>query len=275
MHACLVPAAWHVVRRSTLSVTLTTIGLALIGMLSGCDRVENHGGRPMSYWIGELTSTDTLRRRQSAEAFAHDAPNTPEAVGALLNALATEGEADVHATLAEALSALGPDAVNAVPALSRLVRDEHLVVRLRAVSALGRIGARSTSAIPALVEALADNEHDVRAAAADALAATGPAAASATPALVALLQHDRIGWVRLRAATALGAIHSDPSRVVPALAARLAEDWPVMRIQALQSLAAYGAEAAAVSSGIEAATRDSVVEVRIAARIAARAAGSR
>lgn len=250
-------------------VWLLTTLLALLG--SGCGRAENHGGRPMSYWIANLTSPDSALRHSAAEAFAHDVPSSPEAVAALLQALGTEQEADVHATLADALSAIGPNAVAAVPTLTRLLRDEHVAVRQRAAVALGTVGAGSTVTVPALVRALGDPDHDVRAAAAGALEHIGPAASTAVGPLVSLMNNDRIGWVRLRAAAALGAIHAEPDIVVPALARNLGDDWGEMRRQALVSLAAFGPAANDARSAIEARTRDSVTDVREAALRTARA----
>ena len=248
----------------------------LLGMLltlfgSGCEPAENHGGQPMSYWIANLTSHDSTLRHRAAQAFAHDVPSSPEAIAALLQALGTEQEADVHATLAEALSALGPDAVAAVPTLTRLLRDEHVAVRQRAAVALGTVGGGSAATVPALVGALADPDHDVRAAAAGALEHIGPPAATAVGPLVTLMKNDRIGWVRLRAAAALGAIHAAPGLAVPALARQLGDDWGEMRRQALVSLAAFGPAANDVSSAIRARTRDSVSDVREAALRTARA----
>ena len=241
----------------------------------GCRRVEDHAGQPMSYWIASLTSPDTLLRRRAAEAFAHDVPGSPEAVDALLRALATEQEADVHVTLADALAGLGPDAVAAVPALIRLLSDEHVEVRVRTVSALGTIGVRSTAAVPAITGALADADHDVRANAALALERIGPPAVTATGALVKVVQGDRIGWVRLRAVVALGAIRGDPGLVVPVLAQQLDADWTEMRRQALMTLAAYGTKAGAAAPAIRARLADSVSDVRVAARQAMRASVAR
>lgn len=262
----------RIVRRD-LAIRVVGMSLAVLLPLvgSGCQPAENHGGQPMSYWIANLTSPDSTLRHRAAEAFAHDAPNSPEAVAALLQALGTEQEADVHATLADALSAIGPDAVAAVPTLTRLLHDEHVAVRQRAAVALGTVGAGSTVTVPALVSALGDPDHDVRAAAAGALEHIGPAASPAVGPLVSLLKNDRIGWVRLRAAAALGAIHAEPGVVVPALARQLGDDWGEMRRQALVSLAAFGPAASDASSAIQARTRDTVSDVREAALRTARA----
>ena len=133
--------------------------------LGACrDAPEQHGGKPMSYWITQITSTDSSQRRAAAEAFAHDAARSPEAARALLAVLQTERTSDVHAVVAEALGSLGTEGATAVPELVRLSRDEHAEVRRHAASALANIGASSTSAVETLTAALDDADHDVRAA---------------------------------------------------------------------------------------------------------------
>jgi len=210
-----------------------------------------------------MTSPDSVVRHQAVAAFAHDAGRSEEAARALLEVLGSEREADVHATIAEALGTLGPNALAAAPALVRLLDDEHEAVRQSAASALGSLGARSPLVIPALMHALDDPAHDVRTAAIDGLGAEGPAAAAAAPRLAQLVATDRIGFVRLRSAIALGRIRAEPLMVVPLLA-RVArsDEWSTLRAAAIEALAGYAAQNPDASRAIEAAAQDTSEDVR-------------
>lgn len=245
--------------------------LALLLLVGGCRREVEHDGRPIEYWVGQMTSGDSLVRHRAIEAFAHDAGRSPAAARALLAVLATEREAHVHATIADALGLLGPDAVDAVPALIGLLDDEHEIVRTRAVSALGRIGATSPRVVPALARALRDPDHDTRAAAADALGAMGPAARAAVPGLIQIVRGDRMGFARLRATIALGRIRSNADEVLPVLASTLGSDWPMLREATYDAISRYGTEARPVRETLRAGIRDSSPEVRLAATRALRA----
>ena len=244
----------------------------LLPLLLACREKEvEHEGKPMAYWVQQMTNPDSTIRHQAVAAFAHDAGRSPEAARALLEVLGSEAEADVHATIADALGTLGPNALAAAPALVRLLDDEHEAVRQSAASALGSLGARSPLVVPALVHALDDPAHDVRSAAVDGLAGEGSAASSAVPRLVRIVSTDRIGFVRLRATVALGRIGAEPTVVVPLLV-RLTttEDWPALRAAAIDALARYSRTDRAAAGAIEAATRDTSADVRDAASRARR-----
>lgn len=245
--------------------------IVMTAAATGCREEERHGGRPTSYWVAHLTSPDSSIRRQAAEAFAHDAPRTPEAIDALLQALSSETDADIHATIAEALGALGSDATSATPQLVRLLEDDHLAVRQRAASALGTVGRGSAIAAAALARALRDPDHDVRAASAQSLGRLGPSAGGQTDALLTTLRTDRIGWVRLQAVVALGRIGREPGAVVPVLVARTQDEWSSMREESIAALGAYGPAAEAALPSLRAKLRDSMPEVRTAAARAVRA----
>lgn len=239
----------------------------LLAVLLACREKEvEHEGKPIAYWVQQMTNPDFTIRHQAVAAFAHDAGRSPEAARALLQVLGSEAEADVHATIADALGTLGPNALAAAPALVRLLDDEHEAVRQSAASALGSLGARSPLVVPALIHALDDPAHDVRAAAVDGLAGEGSAASSAVPRLVRIVSTDRIGFVRLRATLALGRIRAEPAVVVPVLVRVAAtEDWPTLRAAAIDALASYSRADRAAALAIEAATRDTSPDVRDAA----------
>lgn len=236
-----------------------------LGISVACQREVTHDGKPIEYWVTQMTSTDSTVRHHAIEAFAHDAGRSPEAAQALLAVLSTEREADVHATIADALGLLGPNALPAAPALVRLLGDEHEIVRARAATALGGIGTASPLTVPALIKALGDPDHDVRASAAAALGQVGPPAAEAVPALVGLTKSDRIGFVWLQATKAIGLIHANPGVALPALVAELDSDWSALREEALMAIARFGTAAASTAPAVRKATRDSTLDVRVTA----------
>jgi HEAT repeat protein len=72
---------------------------------------------------------------------------------------------DVRYTAVSVLGSYGPEAREAVPALTKALRDPDKHVRTGVAYALAEIGADARSAIPALVEASKDRDADVRSAA--------------------------------------------------------------------------------------------------------------
>lgn len=107
----------------------------------------------------------------------------------------------VRQVAAGALGAMGPEAVEAVPALIQALGDEDIFVRDGAAGALGAIGPEAKEAVPALIEALR-NADVPRSSAAWALGAIGPEAWDAVPVLIEALGDEDI-YVRMRAAEAL------------------------------------------------------------------------
>ena len=260
-------------RSATTAPVIRSLCAVAFPVLLACREKEvEHEGKPIAYWVQQMTSPDSTIRHQAVAAFAHDAGRSAEAARALLEVLGSEAEADVHATIADALGTLGPNALAAAPALVRLLDDEHEAVRQSAASALGSLGARSPLVVPALIHALDDPAHDVRTAAIDGVGGEGPAAASAVPRLARLASSDRIGFVRLRATIALGRIGAAPDEVVPILV-RLArtEDWPTLRAAAIEALASYSAQNQQASRAIDAAAADTSPDVRDAVTRARRA----
>ncbi|MES2178483.1 MAG: HEAT repeat domain-containing protein [Gemmatimonadota bacterium] len=239
--------------------------LVIVLGVAACSREVEHEGRPISYWIDQMTSADSMVRHRAVEAFAHDASKSPEAARALMAVLASERDADVHATVAEALGSLGPNALEATPALVRLLEDNHIVLRERAASTLGEIGTRSPLVVPALVSALMDPHHDVRAAAAEALGRIGSGAATGAIPLARLVQTDGIGWVRVQAAQALGKIGSERDTVIPILVRATRSERSELRMAALEALGHFLAPGASADSAITLALRDSNPDVRDAA----------
>jgi HEAT repeat protein len=78
-------------------------------------------------------------------------------------------DANIRYTAASVLGKYGPEAVSAVPALTKALGDADKNVRVGAAYALAEIGPLANSAVPALRKATKDRDQDVRDAAAYSL----------------------------------------------------------------------------------------------------------
>jgi len=158
--------------------------------------------------------------------------------------LSAEEQTELQIAAADILMLLRSEANPAVPALIRAAQHPSPRMRRVAATTLGTIGPRADAAIPVLGELiLFDDAEDVRDAAAIALGGLGD---PAIPALVTLLQDQDVD-VRWRAADALGLLPGNSPVVEQALDLALADDAPVVRITALESLWALSRNAARVA----------------------------
>ena len=247
------------------------VGAVVIVVVAACGHREDaHNGQPINAWYQALHSPDPRVREQAATVIAKAAPEHPETLGALLVALAAEGDSDVHVVLAGALGALGPSAASAVPALVRLVRDDHEEVRSTVVVALGRIGLVSPAVLPTLLGALRDPSHDVRAVAADAIAnaARGDSVAArvVVPPLTVAMS-DPIGFVRWRAVAALAILPVPDSLALPLFARAFSDEFWKVRTAACEGAGRRGTGARALEPMLRrlAMSNDENAETRDAA----------
>jgi HEAT repeat protein len=158
----------------------------------------------------------------------------------------------------QALGGFGPEAAEAVPELTRALRDEDRRVRWFAAEALGLIGPEAKAATPALVEAIrspdvatgdavddgeALKDGPIRLIAAFALGRIGPGARAAVPELIAALSGPD-SRVRGAAARALGLMGPDAREAIPHLI-RLAGRGSVSGVAecAQEALTQLGADA--------------------------------
>jgi HEAT repeat protein len=191
-------------------------------------------------WVSTAMGSDALYSELANRLLAALADALSEALAALSDAdPATRGDAAV------ALAALGPDAAEAVPALSKLLGgdEKEAALRYAAAYALGRIGpaaapvaeslrglaksddelmasvavwallkiepdnkAQVATAVPVLRKALRGKRDLARLEAAAALGDLGGAAASAVPILELVSEDDPLPAVRTAAAAALAKI---------------------------------------------------------------------
>jgi HEAT repeat protein len=125
------------------------------------------------------------------------------AVYRLIRLLNNSGDSYVRVRTLRALERLGPDATDAVPALTAIVRnDSDIYAQLYAIDALKQIGVSSREVIDSLTNALQSDAAGIRTAAALALSRLN--AESAVPALLAALDRDEIYQNRRAFVIALG-----------------------------------------------------------------------
>jgi HEAT repeat protein len=223
------------------------------------------GGNAISGLMQVLDSdTDTLVRRDAAQALgvigrdAHvavpallkrfrgdpDAVVKKAALDALVNTITQDDkdalpdllqalhnpDADVAKSAALALANLGgAGAKEAVPFLIKALKDDDDPTRRLAAAALANIGEYAVRALPDLTAALGDRDADVRRLAALALGRMGPLAKSAVPELIKALAASEPEEVRKYAAEALSNIDPNDADAVAALIRMLGEDpsWRV------------------------------------------------
>ena len=104
-----------------------------------------------------------------AAELARWGPAAAPAVPALRQSLRYPYSRDARFASAEALGAIGPPAVEAVPDLVEALSDEHDAIRYQSAYALGSIGKPARCAVPVLAGLLWDPERQVRIYAAGAI----------------------------------------------------------------------------------------------------------
>jgi HEAT repeat protein len=185
-------------------------------------------------------------------------------IAPLLEAL-REPQPEARLKALQAIEKLGPQAVEAIPALVDTLGDGEAEVRAAAAGALGAIGPAAESAIPALIKALADRGIVIRvedglpkqvpvwAVVGSALGRIGPAA---LPDLIPLLAGENLQMCG-GAAQAIHVIGPEAKEAVGPLLELLAKDEPFTRRAAIYALMGIGPEAkAAVPALTEALTHE-------------------
>jgi HEAT repeat protein len=207
-----------------------------------------------------LKDDDLSVRSEAATALGEIGPTAKDAVPALL-ATATQKDFDfIEPIIAITLGKIGPAAV---PALTTALEGKGVGLRRTAATALGLIGPKAAAAAPALAAALADSEASVRQYAAQALGQIGPAAKGELPKLTPALK-DRDGAVRVGTALALWQIDRRTEGVA-VLTEVLGGKSGYLRERAARALGEIGAEAKAALPALAAALADKEAGVRAAA----------
>lgn len=186
-----------------------------------------------------LLAADTLGQLRS-----------PAAIGVLTRQLlqprrnSSYKETLLRQTLIDSLALAGPQAVGALPALSRATEDSSANIRRSACQTIGAMGPRADGALIPLLERLVlDDDAAVKDAAADALARVGPVA---IPNLTELLERGGpdLQW---RAAKSLGQMGRRAKDAIPQLTRALQSPDDGVRIEAADALLQVSRDATLVS----------------------------
>jgi HEAT repeat protein len=180
-----------------------------------------------------------------------------------------EPDVEVRRAAAEWLGEIGPEAREAVPSLTKLLKDRDVRVRLRSAAALWNIDrggdllavmraglqddnpairaeaatglgfvfrSEGRPAVTALMKHLWDDDSLVRSAAAESLGRIGPPTEKAVPALIALLRGEEEDHVHSAAAEALGRFGPAAKEAMPVLIERLKHPDRYVRVCAALAL---------------------------------------
>jgi HEAT repeat protein len=206
-----------------------------------------------------------VRRDAAIKISRADRAAQRAALPVLIDLLRDEKDGQVRLAVFDALTALGPDAEPAVPALVHTLRTDYGGQRLeethqdyRAALALAAVGKPAVEELRGL---LSERKENVRAEAAMGLGRIGPEAEPAVPALIKLLG-DRSERVRREAAIALGRIGE--AAVEPLIAASAEENADV-RACAMEALGHLDGTNDRASAALLGGTGDAAPEVRAAA----------
>jgi HEAT repeat protein len=191
-----------------------------------------------------------------------------EAVPGLSRALKYE---DIRPMAAQALGQIGPDAAEAVPALTQYLAESNTETQREILFALGQIGAASKSAVPEVLKQLENEDEDVRYSAVFALGNIGQEASDAVPELIKNIKSDD-EFYRLVSAWALVKISPKNEELaklgLPLLILALKHDRAFVRIEAINTLGELGEAASPAVPALKEALEDPDEDVR---RLAAEA----
>lgn len=253
-------------------------GLAwVVCVLFACHSEPDYEGRPLADWYGLLSSTDASIRGHAAEIIAREAPDHPETLRRLLDALATESDSSVHSVLAASLADVvqrSGQSAQVIPALTKLTHDSHETVQLSAATALARIAAASTTAIPGSVdsafsEMIASNAYETRAAGAQAIGIVAQRRPDQTmrftETIADLAMTDRFSWVRLKALESFIAMRPPDPLAIRVYRHALQENWIDMQQLTARGLNRAPRAAAALADSVVGLLRVDDSETRILA----------
>ncbi|MEZ5325245.1 MAG: HEAT repeat domain-containing protein [Verrucomicrobiales bacterium] len=212
--------------------------------------------------IEELGSSDAQKRRNAAFELHQLGPEAVDALPALIQAL-DDDQDQVFFHAVSAIAKIGPAAEPAIPALmSRLgpVRSRYgEQVNLRAAFALSRIGE---AAVAPLLSAVRDSDETLCSNAIEALASMPPAvSAPAIDELVKLLGDDR----ERVAASVVRALSTYGKSIVPHIVEVLQNGSVAQKRDSIRALGLLGKDAESSAAGILGAVQEGDPQVLIAA----------
>lgn len=142
-------------------------------------------GKPSSHWIKRLADKDPIVRREAMLAVTALGADAVAALPAVLRGL-DDDDTIVREHSLEALAAIGPPAKDAVPVLTRALADKDTVYRDKAIRALDAIGVVDDTIVIAVANIMVDSNRKGRGSTTEVykfLTRRGPAAKAAIPIL--------------------------------------------------------------------------------------------
>jgi HEAT repeat protein len=136
----------------------------------GCSKKEEvtYQGKPLSTWIEMLEDTNPSTKLAAINAVGKIGPEAREAIPILVETIRETRNRDKRMLLAcnYALLGMGEEIV---PSMISLLKDDNWEMRRGSAWMLGKVGPDAKDAIPALTQALDDPNPAVRTKAAEAL----------------------------------------------------------------------------------------------------------
>jgi len=145
--------------------------LVCMAILSiGCSRKKEvaYQGKPLSEWMKMLEEPNPATRLAAIHAVGEIGPEAREAIPLLVETIRQTRNHDKRLLVAcnKALLGMGPEIV---PYIVPLLKDQEWEMRRGGAWLLGKVGPDAEDAVPALTEALNDSNAAVRMKAAEAL----------------------------------------------------------------------------------------------------------
>ena len=240
----------------------TTVILAITA--SACHRENSYEDYRLSHWYDALRDTSALVRAHAAEVVARAAPEHPETLRRLLDALARESDSSVHVTLAGALGEVvqrSGSTSDVISSLELLTHDVHETVRITALYAVARAivalppnAPPPTAALATIDSSLRHVDHETRLVAAEGMgriAAAHPAwSRSFAGSVASVVQRDPVTYVRLKALEAFVRVPKNDSLAIVVYANALHDHWPDVTTTVLRALANSPGPAAVLADSV-------------------------
>jgi HEAT repeat protein len=275
-------AAWALakVHPSDESLNKQAVDKLVAGLSSGEAHIRNAAAKGLQSLQAPPEMVAPLLMKVANDPDPDVSANAVDAVASLGESVvprATEAlkKPEMRDFAVRVLTRLGPKARGAVNALVESMDDKDPHFRTEVQFALAAIGPGAAPATDKLAANIASDDAAVRESALFALRSIGPAAVSAREALVKLMEADD-SFASLASAWALAKIAPTDSAVankaVPKLVNSLSSPNEGTRLQSVEALGAWKANAKAAAALQQTARQDSDANIRAAAEAALKGA---
>jgi HEAT repeat protein len=202
-----------------------------------------YAGKPLSFWLAELKSSDPLIREEAIEVLT-DAGTAAKSAVPQLEALLKDEQRSVRIRAGMALWKIAGQTKPAVAALTESLRDANAAARAQALRSLAQIGAAAVSSTPAILELVDETDALVRNQAIQTLQNFGPAA---VPALTTALENKK-ARLRRNAGDVLSRMGGNARAAQAAFLRRLDDDDKRVRTACARALWGQGQATEAVAA---------------------------